>query len=140
MAIRPSVKTLEEPSCHSLAIREWNRTLHKNDPLDDLVTDDVGGGEIPPVPDDYEFTFPLVSKRSREDLEAFELNVVDDYRDFKHDLLAWLAAYGKSPERREGLARTTLESTHYKRETAERFPINVALLFFFFCTSEGCYR
>jgi hypothetical protein len=48
--------------------------------------------------------------------------MVDDYRDFKHELLSWLATYGKNPEKHEGLARSTLESTHYKLETAFRWP------------------
>lgn len=49
------------------------------------------------------------------------MNMVDDYRDFKSDLLTWLANYGKNPSGREGLARTTLKSTHYKLETVFRW-------------------
>lgn len=95
--------------------------MHRNDPLDNLVTEDATSDELLPAPGDFEFTYPLVSRRSKEDLEAFGLNMVDDYRDFKHELLSWLAAYGKNPEKREGLARTTLQSTHYKLETAFRW-------------------
>lgn len=42
--------------------------------------------------------------------------MVDDYHDFKYELLSWLAHYGKNPEKHEGLASSTLESTHYKLE------------------------
>jgi site-specific recombinase XerD len=68
-----------------------------------------------------EFDFPLVSQRSKDDLGGFGMNMVDDYRDFKRELLSWLANYGKNPEKGEGLAPTTLESTHYKLETAFRW-------------------
>ena len=95
--------------------------MNSSDPLDNLGSGDAMNGEIPPAPEDYEFTYPLVSQRSEEDLGSFGMNMIDDYRDFKHELLSWLAHYGKHPEKREGLADSTLESTHYKLETAFRW-------------------
>ena len=89
--------------------------MNPTDPLDNLGGGDAMSGEIPPAPEDYEFTYPLVSQRSEEDLGGFGMNMVDDYRDFKHELLSWLAHYGKHPEKREGLADSTLESTHYSQ-------------------------
>ena len=95
--------------------------MNKADPLESLGNDDSLNTEIPPAPDNYEFGYPLVSKRSEEDLKKFGLNMVEDYRDFKRELLSWLATYGKNPEKHEGLAETTLESTHYKLETVFRW-------------------
>lgn len=95
--------------------------MNRTDPLDNLGNGAGVSAEIPPAPEDYEFEYPLVSERSKSDLPEFGLNMVDDYRDFKHELLSWLANYGKNPEKREGLARSTLESTHYKLETAFRW-------------------
>lgn len=95
--------------------------MNKADPLENLGNDDSLNTEIPPAPDNYEFGYPLVSKRSEEDLKKFGLNMVEDYRDFKRELLSWLATYGKNPEKHEGLAETTLESTHYKLETVFRW-------------------
>jgi integrase len=95
--------------------------MNPTDPLDNLGGGDTMSGGVPPAPEDYEFTCPLVSQRSKEDLEGFGLNMVDDYRDFKHELLSWLGHYGKNPEKREGLADSTLESTHYKLETVFRW-------------------
>lgn len=90
------------------------------DPLEGL-TQTAAVDELPPAPQNIEFDFPLVSERSKEDLEQFGLNMVDDYRDFKEEVLTWLANYGKNPEKGEGLATTTLESTHYKLETVFRW-------------------
>jgi len=95
--------------------------MNKADPLENLGNDDSLNTEIPPAPDNYEFGYPLVSERSEEDLKKFGLNMVEDYRDFKRELLSWLATYGKNPEKHEGLAETTLESTHYKLETVFRW-------------------
>jgi len=95
--------------------------MNKADPLENLGNDDSLNTEIPPAPDNYEFDYPLVSKRSEEDLKEFGLNMIEDYRDFKRELLSWLATYGKNPEKHEGLAETTLESTHYKLETVFRW-------------------
>jgi len=95
--------------------------MNRADPLDNLGSGDTVSAEIPPAPDDYGFEYPLVSERSKRDLQEFGLNMVDDYRDFKHELLSWLATYGKNPEKHEGLAGSTLESTHYKLETAFRW-------------------
>jgi integrase len=95
--------------------------MNKTDPLDNLGNDDALSTEIPPTPDNYEFGYPLVSKRSQEDLKEFGLNMADDYRDFKRELLSWLATHGKNPEKHEGLAETTLKSTHYKLETVFRW-------------------
>lgn len=95
--------------------------MNRTDPLDNLGSGAGVSAEIPPAPEDYEFEYPLVSERSKSDLREFGLNMVDDYRDFKHELLSWLANYGKNPEKREGLAHSTLESTHYKLETAFRW-------------------
>ncbi|MFT4948847.1 MAG: hypothetical protein ACI9CA_000974, partial [Natronomonas sp.] len=95
--------------------------MNRTDPLDNLESGAGVSAEIPPAPEDYEFEYPLVSERSKSDLREFGLNMVDDYHDFKHELLSWLANYGKNPEKREGLARSTLESTHYKLETAFRW-------------------
>lgn len=44
-----------------------------------------------------------------------------DYRDFKEEVLTWLANYGKNPKKGEGLAESTLKSTHYKLETVFRW-------------------
>ena len=88
--------------------------MNKADPLENLGNDASLNTEISPAPDNYEFGYPLVSKRSEEDLKKFGLNMVEDYRDFKRELLSLLATYGKNPEKHEGLAETTLESTHYK--------------------------
>ncbi len=95
--------------------------MNQVDPLSNLGSSDEIGSEIPPAPDEYDFEYPLVSKRSKDNLKEFGLNMVDDYRDFKYDLLSWLATYGKNPEKHEGLARTTLESTHHKLETVFRW-------------------
>jgi integrase len=101
---------------------------YQDDPLDRLP---AGGGtdsdSLPAIPDPeaVEIDFPLVSKRSRQDLEAFGINIVEDYRDFKEDVLTWLGTYGKNPESAEGLAATTLQSTHYKLETTFRWLWNV---------------
>ncbi|MCF2165813.1 hypothetical protein [Halobacterium salinarum] len=71
--------------------------MNRADPLDNLGSGDVVSAEIPPAPapapEDYEFEYPLVSERSKRDLQEFGLNMVDDYRDFKHELLSWLATY-----------------------------------------------
>ena len=85
--------------------------MNRADPLDNLGSGDAVSAEIPPAPEDYEFEYPLVSERSKRDLQEFGLNMVDDYRDFKHELLSWLANYGKNPEKHEGLARLTPEPT-----------------------------
>ena len=37
-------------------------------------------------------------------------------------MLTWLANYGKNPEKGEGIAGSTLKSTHYKLETIFRWP------------------
>jgi integrase len=95
--------------------------MNRTDPLDNLGSGAGVSAEIPPAPEDYEFEYPLVSERSKSDLREFGLNMVDDYRDFKHELLSWLANYGKNPEKGEGLADTTLKSTHYKLETVFRW-------------------
>lgn len=105
---------------------------YQYDPLDDLpAADGTDSTGLPsnPKPETVEIDFPLVSKRSREDLEAFGINIVDDYRDFKKDLLTWLGSYGKNPERAKGLAKSTLQSTHYKLETTFRW----------LWTDEDCY-
>ena len=95
--------------------------MNKTDPLDNLGNEDTLRAEIPPAPEECDFSYPLVSKRSKADLKEFGLNMVDDYRDFKRELLSWLATYGKNTEKHEGLAKTTLESTHYKLETVFRW-------------------
>ncbi|MDB9233342.1 tyrosine-type recombinase/integrase [Halorubrum ezzemoulense] len=95
---------------------------NRPDPLESIPSntpDDDGG--IPSAPEPVEFDFPLVSERSEEDLKAFGINMVDDYRDFKEEVLTWLATYGKHPEKGEGLAESTLKSTHYKLETVFRW-------------------
>jgi integrase len=92
------------------------------DPLDNLPAGDGTPREgLPPAPETVEFDFPLVSGRSREDLEAYGLNMVDDYHDFKKEVLSWLATYGKHPEKGQGLAESTLQSTHYKLEIVFRW-------------------
>ncbi|WP_197739270.1 hypothetical protein [Halosegnis rubeus] len=92
------------------------------DPLDNLPAGDGTPREgLPPAPETVEFDFPLVSGRSREDLEAYGLNMVDDYRDFKQEVLSWLGSYGKHPEKGQGLAQSTLQSTHYKLEIVFRW-------------------
>lgn len=92
------------------------------DPLDNLT---AGGGTprdgLPSAPEPVELDFPLLSERSREDLEAYGLNMVDDYREFKQEALSWLGSYGKHPENGQGLAQSTLQSTHYKLETVLRW-------------------
>lgn len=97
---------------------------NRPDPLDNIPNDLPDDGDdfgIPPAPEPVEFDFPLVSERSEADLEGFGLNMVDDYRDFKEEVLTWLATYGKHPEKGEGLSKTTLKSTHYKLETVFRW-------------------
>lgn len=94
---------------------------NRPDPLENIQNSERPNSDIPPAPDPVEFDFPLVSQRSKDDLREFGLNMVEDYRDFKRELLSWLANYGKNPEKGEGLAPTTLESTHYKLETAFRW-------------------
>lgn len=95
---------------------------YQGDPLENLP---AGGSadrdQLPPPGETTTIDVPLVSKRSREDLEGFGINFVEDYRDFKHDLLTWLGTYGKTPEKAEGLASSTLQSTHYKLETTFRW-------------------
>lgn len=94
---------------------------YQGDPLDNLPSDVGKEEDILPAPEPIEFSFPLVSKRTKEDLEKFGVNVAEDYRDFKQEVLTWLATYGKNPEKGEGLADTTLKSTHYKLETVFRW-------------------
>ena len=95
--------------------------MSPSDPLDNLGGGDAMSEGVPPAFEDYEFTYPLVSGCPEEDLEGFGMNMVDDYRDLKYELLSWLTHYGKHPEKREGLADSTLESTHYKLEAAFRW-------------------
>ena len=57
--------------------------MNRADPLDDLGSGDAVSAEIPPAPEDYESEYPLVSERSKRDIQEFGLNMVDDYRDFK---------------------------------------------------------
>ncbi|MFO7926517.1 tyrosine-type recombinase/integrase [Natronomonas sp.] len=94
---------------------------YQGDPLDNLPSEVGEDAGILPAPEPIEFPFPLVSKRTKEDLEKFGVNVAEDYRDFKQEVLTWLATYGKNPEKGEGLADTTLKSTHYKLETVFRW-------------------
>jgi len=94
--------------------------MNSSDPLDNLSARG-GTPDLPPAPEPVEFDFPMVSSRSKDDLGDFGMSMEEDYHDFKHDVLTWLANYGKNPEKREGLARTTLESTHYKLETVFRW-------------------
>lgn len=94
--------------------------MNRKDPLDDIA-DIEPIDDIPPAPEEIEFDFPLVSQRTQKDLETLGLNMVDDYHDFKRDLLTWLGNYGKNPKKREGLAPSTLKSTHYKLETVFRW-------------------
>ena len=68
--------------------------MNRADPLDNLGSGTDVSAEIPPTHEDYEFKYRLVSERSKRDLQEFGLNMVDDYRDFKHELLSWLANYG----------------------------------------------
>lgn len=95
--------------------------MNPNDPLDNMGGFGGDTTEIRPTPDPIEFPHPLVSQRSEEDLGEYGQNIIEDYRDFKLQLLSWLHAYGKDPEKGNGLAMTTLESTHYKLETAFRW-------------------
>jgi len=69
--------------------------MNPSDLLDNFGDRDAMSEGIPPAPEDYELTYQLVSGRSEEALEGFGLNIVDDYRDFKHELLSWLAHYRK---------------------------------------------
>lgn len=94
--------------------------MNSTDPLDNL-TDIDPHEDLPRAPEQVEFNFPLVSQRSEKDLGKFGMNMVDDYRDYKEDLLTWLANYGKNPKKGEGLAESTLKSTHYKLETVFRW-------------------
>lgn len=92
------------------------------DPLDNLPAGDGTPQDgLPSAPEPVELDFPLVSERSHEDLEAYGLNMVDDYRDFKQEVLSWLGSYGKHPEKVQGLAQSTLQSTHYKLEIVFRW-------------------
>ncbi|MFK5603756.1 MULTISPECIES: tyrosine-type recombinase/integrase [Haloferax] len=96
--------------------------MNRDDPLDDFPA--LSGDstpDLPPARTPVEFSFPLVSKRSKEDLEEFGVNMSGDYYDFKEEVLTWLANYGKHPEKGEGLAESTLQSTHYKLETVFRW-------------------
>jgi len=95
--------------------------MNRDDPLDNLPSSVGDDQALPLAPDNVEFSFPLVSKRTKEDLEQFGVNMLGDYRDFKQEVLTWLATYGKNPEKGEGLADTTLKSTHYKLETIFRW-------------------
>jgi integrase len=95
--------------------------MNRHDPLDNLGNGAGEASDSPPMPDAEEFDFPLVSQRSSDDLEAFGMNMEEDYRDFKSTVLSWLTNYGKDPEAREGLADTTIKSTHYKLETIFRW-------------------
>ncbi|SFR50082.1 Phage integrase family protein [Halogeometricum limi] len=47
--------------------------------------------------------------------------MLGDYEDFKEEVLTWFANYGKNPEKGDGLADSTLQSTHYKLETVFRW-------------------
>ena len=64
---------------------------NRTDPLSHIPdTLSTTNANITP-PEPIEFDFPLVSQRSEADLEEFGLNMVDDYRDFKREVLSWLA-------------------------------------------------
>jgi len=95
--------------------------VNRDDPLDNLPSSVGDDQTLPPAPDNVEFSFPLVSQRTKEDLEQFGVNMLGDYRDFKQEVLTLLATYGKNPGKGEGLAGTTLKSTHYKLETIFRW-------------------
>jgi integrase len=95
--------------------------MNGDDPLDSIPSNVEDDQSLPPGEDHIEFAFPLVSKRTKEDLEDFGVNMLGDYRDFKQEVLTWLANYGKNPEKGEGLADSTLKSTHYKLETIFRW-------------------
>ena len=88
--------------------------MNRADPLDDLGSGDAVSAEIPPAPEDYESEYPLVSERSKRDIQEFGLNMVDDYQDFEHELLSWLANYGKGPEKHEGRACSNPRTTNSK--------------------------
>jgi hypothetical protein len=45
--------------------------MNRADPLDNLGSGDAVSAEIPPAPEDYEFEYPLVSERSKRDLQEF---------------------------------------------------------------------
>jgi len=53
---------------------------YQGDPLDSLPSDVDDDAGILPAPEPIEFPFPLVSKRTKEDLEKFGVNVAEDYR------------------------------------------------------------
>jgi len=94
---------------------------NRTDPLSHIPdTLSTTNANITP-PEPIEFDFPLVSQRSEADLKEFDLNMLDDYRDFKREVLSWLATRGKDPEKGDGLSRTTIKSTHYKLETVFRW-------------------
>jgi len=95
--------------------------MNGDDPLDSIPSNVEDDESLPPGQDHIEFAFPLVSKRTKEDLEDFGVNMLGDYRDFKQEVLTWLANYGKNPKKGEGLADSTLKSTHYKLETVFRW-------------------
>ena len=49
--------------------------MNRADPLDNLGSGDAVSAEIPSAPEDYEFEYPLVSERSKRDLQEFVLEV-----------------------------------------------------------------
>jgi len=54
--------------------------MNPSDLLNNLGGEDAMSGKIPPAPENYEFTYLLVSGRSEGDLEKLGMNIVDDYR------------------------------------------------------------
>jgi site-specific recombinase XerD len=71
--------------------------------------------------DPDEHTFNLVTKPTKDALDALTPKAAREYRAFKSDYLDWLAAMGKNPHRRRGYADTTLEQISIKTDQIFRW-------------------
>ena len=68
-----------------------------------------------------EYAFRVVAQQTESSLEQFGPRAEADYRQFKHDLLKWLATFGKNPSHRRGYSNTVLKTTNYKVDKAYRW-------------------
>lgn len=70
------------------------------------------------------FSFPTVSEKTIDALEAQHARARTDYETWKRDSLEWLTTEGKNPERLDGYSHHTIRQTSYKIDHAFRWVWN----------------
>ena len=70
------------------------------------------------------FSFPIVSGKTLDALEAKHARARTDYQTWKRDFLEWLTTEGKNPERLDGYSHHTIRQTSYKIDHAFRWVWN----------------